>query len=650
MHKKRMLTFIWVLAACMLVLVCYFIFRVETPLRDHIIFSETVHGLTIEPYYDETDDMYYLFLPAYVSEGDIQIKRDGFVQVNFADDNIDYGNSLGEVPLCEDVTLTIKNFGRIETYTYQIWQSENLPTIYLETESGSLDYVNEDKENEEQASVVMINADGSVEYNGITDITGRGHSTWLQDKKPYNLNFSVNISVWNFEDVSKLCLLANYYDYSSMRNAIVYYAAREQRVPYTSECQFVDLYANGNYMGLYVVATKQEYKKHIEEDGIVAVFELSTYADSDDVFVSEYGTPVEVIYGSKAYVQDEINEFENALFNYDYDTAYEYIDLESFARMLVLNEFFVNFDNCFFSSQYFYIDTSGIMHTMCAWDYDLTFGFNSGTNFFNNRAVNEITTYFAYHRNGKYWYEYMIHDETFCDCLIKILNNNYDRNFCNQLDQFMISCISYIDSSWKCNNIRWKQILPVNQSGYESLEDFYDIYSNLINTRTNFLIDYFTNQESYCLVRFLSDSPYIKTNLCIPYGEKLSDYLYDYNIMNETCGNYTLLDWETEDGVSVYDIDTVTEDLTFNGVWEELTILGNVINESEEQVIEETLIRETISDSSTDGSIIQLLKKVYHFFGLESFDRKALIIGAVFVLILLGMFIEEMIRANKNRR
>ena len=62
----------------------------------------------------------------------------------------------------------------------------NIPTLYIMTQSGSMDKVYEDRNYKEPGYAVILEED-QVRYEGVLEhIKGRGNSSWQLDKKPFN--------------------------------------------------------------------------------------------------------------------------------------------------------------------------------------------------------------------------------------------------------------------------------------------------------------------------------------------------------------------------------------------------------------------------------------------------------------------------------
>ncbi len=140
--SKRVPIGIMVIALLMIVVVIRYLVIIDTPLLSNISFSDKEYQLSIDTYYDETNDMYILFIPSYSSAENIKINKSDFLGIDFYDETTRYGNDLSSVPLNEPVTMELNNFNNTEEYDFMLMQSSNITTVYIETESLSMDYVN----------------------------------------------------------------------------------------------------------------------------------------------------------------------------------------------------------------------------------------------------------------------------------------------------------------------------------------------------------------------------------------------------------------------------------------------------------------------------------------------------------------------------
>lgn len=169
----------------------------------------------------------------------------------------------------ENITLdfTDKN-GVVSDFSVKILFSENVPAIYLVSdnpEEKGREWVEKsaDKSNKATGFMVMQKADGETIYSDkLTQIKGRGNSTWSQIKKPYQIKLSEEadlLQTENEENKSKTwVLLANYLDPSLLNNSIVLGLGKDMGMKTNVENTHVDLYYDGEYRGNYLLSEKVE--------------------------------------------------------------------------------------------------------------------------------------------------------------------------------------------------------------------------------------------------------------------------------------------------------------------------------------------------------------------------------------------------------
>ena len=82
-------------------------------------------------------------------------------------------------------------------------------------------------------------------------IRGRGNSTWMVDKKPYKIKLEKKADLFGMGKSKHWVLLANYYDYSLMRNKLTTYLADKLEMEFTPKSVCVDVIISGEYYGSY---------------------------------------------------------------------------------------------------------------------------------------------------------------------------------------------------------------------------------------------------------------------------------------------------------------------------------------------------------------------------------------------------------------
>ena len=170
-------------------------------------------------------------------------------------------------------TLLLPESGNKLVFTYGsgitadvgIKKSANIPSMFIQTESGSMQAIDadKDKKTKEKGDILIIRDDGTVDYQGaMKQIKGRGNATWQLPKKPYNIKLSESANLLGMGKAKGWCLLANYLDTSLLRNKIIYNLAEETGISFTMDSRSVDLYLNGEYAGTYLITEKVEIDKN----------------------------------------------------------------------------------------------------------------------------------------------------------------------------------------------------------------------------------------------------------------------------------------------------------------------------------------------------------------------------------------------------
>lgn len=223
-----------------------------------------IEALSINPYggaEDEIDTlswyaasgMYFLFLPAdtELSEAKVYFTASGEVKLD--------GSPLVSGGPATAFTVgehTLKSGNA--TYKLRVIESAEIPSVFIETASGSLDYIHANKNNKEAADIRIYENGEMTLDSALKQMKGRGNATWTSVKKPYNIKFDKKTNLFGLGKAKKWTLLASYSDPSLIRNAFGWYFAEQFGLEYTSGYQHVDLYVNGNYLGNYIICESVE--------------------------------------------------------------------------------------------------------------------------------------------------------------------------------------------------------------------------------------------------------------------------------------------------------------------------------------------------------------------------------------------------------
>lgn len=381
MQRRKFLCNHWqiLLLACLFLVVLLCTQRVADPRMQilHIQVSDEAGTRPIS-LWESPDGTYYLFLPSGCSLSDAVIRLDTSAAVTIDGIRVKDGQSLADFELGKTYTMNV----RLSNYSLQILQSANVPALYLDTASGTMKAIHADKANSESVTVTLVSSRGDLEYtgNGCT-IRGRGNSTWVYEKRPYLLTFTEETDLLDMGAAAKWVLLANATDESNLRNKLVYDLANQLDFTWSPRCEYVDLYLNGEYSGLYLLAERVEIGESRldiggDPDSFLCKLDLTErFASLENPFMTQLGRAVEITdpedisSGRKDSIAALVQQMENAILCGDLEGT---LDVDSWARRLLLDEITENLDGDRASSYFYY--TNGTFYAGPIWDYDHIWG------------------------------------------------------------------------------------------------------------------------------------------------------------------------------------------------------------------------------------------------------------------------------------
>lgn len=220
----------------------------------------------------------------------------------------------------------------------------------------------------------------AIEYNATMKI--RGNSTGnYSEKYPYNIKFSSKVDLFGMGAGKKYCLIANLFDQTLMRNALAIDFSQLIGIQFAPSYQFVEVYYNGRYDGLYMLTTPMDIDENRididEENDFVA--ELEHKSDGEFYLTSP-------IFNIKSLVEDTKDlsgdAYSNMYSNYymvdyaiksgDWELIKQYVDIESVSKYYVIHEYLKDVDMCYDSTRFYFMD--GKLYGGPVWDYDFSMG------------------------------------------------------------------------------------------------------------------------------------------------------------------------------------------------------------------------------------------------------------------------------------
>lgn len=144
-------------------------------------------------------------------------------------------------------------------------QTNSLPILRIDTTDGH-DIV--DKENYKTCTITLENCSDPMKFEDVSaNIRVRGNSTAVTEKKPFRIKFDKKRNMLGLNDGAKCkswCLMADYYDYSLMRNSLSFRlcATLLDGYSFASDCAWVEVYVNGDYRGVYLLCEQTQINPH----------------------------------------------------------------------------------------------------------------------------------------------------------------------------------------------------------------------------------------------------------------------------------------------------------------------------------------------------------------------------------------------------
>lgn len=117
--------------------------------------------------------------------------------------------------------------------------------------------------NRATGSMALIAQDGTMDAaDALRQIRGRGNGTWQNEKKPYQIKLETKADLLKTglesEKARTWVLLAEAGDRTLLHNRLAYDLALELGMDTASHSEYVDLYYDGEYRGIYLLAEKVE--------------------------------------------------------------------------------------------------------------------------------------------------------------------------------------------------------------------------------------------------------------------------------------------------------------------------------------------------------------------------------------------------------
>ena len=359
-----------------------------------------------------------------------------------------------------------------------------LPRIVIETK----DYAGVRDRETEIPSRLQIYGE-KVPESEVLELTvrGRGNSSFKMPKYGMKLEFEDKVSLFGMPKSKDWALVANFGDKTHLRNYMMMRLSEWLGATYTPKMQFVELYLNRNYMGLYLLTETVKVAKNrvnIEKNDTTFLVEKEDikkydppYVITDDFqYIYHIKSPKELSEESLQLLSDHLNSFENFLthqYRYSRDEILKWIDLEDYLLFYWVQEYSKNEDGNYARSVFFTWTKGEPIHFGPLWDFDLAFG-----NASRERNQNPEDWYIRAYRLNRY-----IMNNSLVDSAASAYWRMHRDTFYELIDSIPVYR-SIIERAVENEYRRW----PVMQNTENwALKDPYDSYDEAVETMVDWM-------------------------------------------------------------------------------------------------------------------------------------------------------------------
>ncbi|MBQ6425513.1 MAG: CotH kinase family protein [Clostridia bacterium] len=488
------------------------------PVTGALRFSVPCGTVTVKtaPWKSE-DGSYYVFLPSCSSLSEVRPIISGHSGLSIAGTPLTENTDLSVFRTGVPYDLTVERF-RSETKTKLVFlQSSGISSVFISTESGSMRRIDADKTHEEAAAVILLDKSGTVIYagGGKDKIHGRGNTTWALEKKPYHLTLDSAQDLLGTGPSRHWILLANALDRTNLRNRIVHDATGFAGLAWTPSCDYVDVYLNGAYNGLYLLSERIETgdgRLDIDPAAGGFLFEITNKPSDEDLSFRTRAhrtvrlrEPEACTDAQLEAIRNRTQQMETAIRGLpDAVSWLDVLDLDSFAARFLIDEFFLNMDSDMASSFYYWDPAAGKMFAGPVWDYDLSCGSTANIWSAQSRYPDQI---FAI---GKFYYRLLYNTPVFREKVVRLYRDTFLPSFTDYLSQDLPALQNRIRDAAVMNDTRWTR--QGNEPASQTADGLYQFFSR----RIGYLQDAWIEGIPYCSVWFCDAGKTVVNHLSFP--------------------------------------------------------------------------------------------------------------------------------------
>lgn len=358
-----------------------------------------------------------------------------------------------------------------------------LPRVVIETENYK-----EIRDTETEFESRLQIYDDTIPVSGVYKLTvrGRGNSSAKMPKYGLKLEFQEKVEMFGMPKNRDWALIANFGDKTHLRNFMMSRLSEWLGARWTPKMQFVELYLNRKYMGLYLFAETVKVSKNrvnIPKEPMSFLIEKEDSKKLDPPYVTtDYGYSFHIKYpkvlndSSKNTILEHLNRFEDYLYLGRFGNPSnmgDWIDLDDYLLYYWVQEFSKNEDGAFSRSVYMSWQKGGVIHFGPLWDFDLAFG--NASREINKPAEN---WYIRMYR----WNKLIFRDEFVLQCARDYWNKNH-----KMFEALIDSVPLYRKNIERAIDNEYKRWPVMGNTENWALKDPYESYDEAVETMVKWM-------------------------------------------------------------------------------------------------------------------------------------------------------------------
>lgn len=541
------------------------------------------HGNLLKGCWSEKDQVWYLFVTSDQPVSEAVLHYVGEVQhVSSGMLHAQEGIVTGAFSQSGDRLELQLSDGR--TQSVVLLQS-TLPSVHIRLGKTTLERIHLDKSEKYQGNSIYL-MDPGGEYDltveGTMEIKGRGNSTWtLCEKKAYQIEFREETSLMGMGEAKKWVLMANASDDSMLRTKLIYDMAENLDMAFVPGMEFVDLWIDGEYRGLFLVGEKVE----LGSSRLNLTSNYGALFEHDDLFYTEedywfrsdtmgrYFVLKEIVEENGQIITSAMDSFKGSveeLINYLYATPSRQItledlsariDVDSFAKYYLVNEYVLNNDSIVTSFYWYQDGPEDVLHLGPIWDYDTSMG-------------NDGRAYSTFSVREHILFRYLLAIPAFYERTLELWEE-YEPYFA-ALPENARQLKAEVDASAEMNYKRWDVLGKPNPKGGQ---DFSPTYEEAVSTlcswlegrQTAFAVEKIvvvngtvSDDCSVMDICFADDMPHDSVRFAVWCMESEQRKVFWYDAVQDASGNWTAqVDLARHAGAGMYGIDAYADGSAF---------------------------------------------------------------------------------------